>query len=551
MYRIAQICLACCCLSSTAHAATLRTVALSGHQAPGAPSGVNFSSFLNLLAPPALNDAGQTAFLASLSGGGVDSSNDGGLWSEGSGSLALVAREGSQAPGTPDGVRFSEHAIHDFGRAVLNDAGQIAFYGFLTGSGVDSRNQYGIWSGGSGTLALVARSGSPIPGTTGAIVHPLINPILLNNAGQTEFRDQFAIWSDRSGSLARVASPGLHAPGTSDGVNFRNIGFPPALNDAGQTAFAAMLTGSGVDSTNNIGIWSEGSGTLALVARAGDHAPGMPSGVNFGLIYGFSVALNNAGQAAFVAPLNGSGVDSTNDWGLWSDRSGNLELVAREGDQAPGAPSGVNFGDSGGTTFIRPVLNDAGQTAFGARSTDGRLGIWSDGSGSLALIARLGDHAPGRPSGEVFGFFDLFDSIVLNNAGQIAFIGADSSGLGIWATDRTGALQLIAHVGDMLEVAPGDFRTISYLLETSDHVTGNGDGRRSYFNNRGQLAFAATFTDGTSGIFVSNRVAIPELSTFALTLTTLIGCFTTRRSIYRARALNRRMQIESNHPSNN
>jgi hypothetical protein len=50
----------------------------------------------------------------------------------------------------------------------------------------------------------------------------------------------------------------------------------------------------------------------------------------------------------------------------------------------------------------------------------------------------------------------------------------------------------------------------------------------------GQLAFSATFTDGTSGIFVSNRVAIPEPATFALTLTTLIGCYTTRRSIYRA-----------------
>ena len=46
------------------------------------------------------------------------------------------------------------------------------------------------------------------------------------------------------------------------------------LNDAGQVAFRANLTGSGVDSTNYQGVWSEGSGSLALVARTGSQAPG-------------------------------------------------------------------------------------------------------------------------------------------------------------------------------------------------------------------------------------------------------------------------------------
>ena len=70
---------------TVAHAATLRTVALSGQQAPGTPDGVVFGGFFE---PPVLNDAGQTAFLA-----------DGyGVWSEGSGSLALTARVGDHAP---------------------------------------------------------------------------------------------------------------------------------------------------------------------------------------------------------------------------------------------------------------------------------------------------------------------------------------------------------------------------------------------------------------------------------------------------------------------
>ena len=37
-------------------------------------------------------------------------------------------------------------------------------------------------------------------------------------------------------------------------------------------------------------------------------------------------------------------MDSTNDEGLWSNVSGSLELVARDGSQAAGAPAGVNYG---------------------------------------------------------------------------------------------------------------------------------------------------------------------------------------------------------------
>jgi hypothetical protein len=73
-------------------------------------------------------------------------------------------------------------------------------------------------------------------------------------------------------------------------------------------------------------------------------------------------------------------------------------------------------------------------------------------------------------------------------------------------------------------VAPADFRTInglSFVGISGSGSTGNSDGRRSAFNNFGQLAFAANFTDGTSGVFVSNRVAIPEPSSTLLGLLAL------------------------------
>jgi hypothetical protein len=57
----------------------------------------------------------------------------------------------------------------------------------------------------------------------------------------------------------------------------------------------------------------------------------------------------------------------------------------------------------------------------------------------------------------------------------------------------------------MLEVAPGDFRTLSDLNFAT--ASGNSDGRSSGFNNLGQLVFWASFTDGSQGVFVSNAVA--------------------------------------------
>ena len=78
----------------------LRTVAITGDVVPGVEAGVTFTAFLNIDSAPVINNSGQVAFTRHLSGTG-SFSNDSGIWSEGGGNgLALVAREGSPAPGT-------------------------------------------------------------------------------------------------------------------------------------------------------------------------------------------------------------------------------------------------------------------------------------------------------------------------------------------------------------------------------------------------------------------------------------------------------------------
>jgi len=214
------------------------TVALTGDAAPGTGAGVVYSDFAR--GSSVLNGAGQTAFVAGLIGPGVDSTNDFGIWSEGGGSLGLVARDGDAAPGTGAGVVYS-----GFGGPLFNGAGQTAFFGGLTGPGVIFENNLGIWSEGGGSLGLVARDGDPAPDTAPGVVYGGV-------------------------------------PGVASGLGGTNGEF--GFNSAGQTAFYGELIGPGVDGTNDVGIWSEGSGSLGLVARTGDPAPGTGAGVVFASI---------------------------------------------------------------------------------------------------------------------------------------------------------------------------------------------------------------------------------------------------------------------------
>lgn len=519
--RLGLSCCLCCALPVVAYAQTLRTVVLTGHHATGTQIGVNYNSFYDL---PVLNSAGQTAFLGELSGSGVNSANDYGIWSEGSGPLGLVAREGDAAPGTPNGVVFTGFDSNRF-LPSLNSAGRTAFLGKLIGSGIDLTNNSGIWSEGSGSMSLVAREGSPAPDVpNGVFFGEFFWGPALNSNGHTAFDVRLkgtdinfgnagGIWSEASGSLSLIAREDNPVPGGLAGVRFGSLA-NPVLNSNGQTAFVSYLRGDDIDSTNDQGVWSEGIGTLSLVAHKGDQAPGMDTGVSFGN-FGFSYlvpAFNSAGQTAFTAFLTGSGIDDTNDLSVWSEGSGALSLIAHEGNPAADTPVGVDFDG-----FFDPTLNSAGQVAFyagvrgsGVVNGSNDRGIWSEGFGALSLVARGGDQAPGTAIGTSFN--DFIDEPVLNSAGQVAFHGwligngVDSTNdFGIWAQDIAGELQLIVRHGEQLEVTPGDFRTVQYVgfVGSTGDLTGRGNG----FNDFGQLAFKAWFTDGTQGIFVSNLVA--------------------------------------------
>lgn len=480
----------------------VRTVALTNSAAPGASPGTIFAAFSGL----ALNNNGKTLFATTLSGGGTSPANDKSYWVEESGGLALMIREGSPAPGTEAGVTFGDIFIS----SGWSDSGESVLWAQLNGSSNPFASG-GHYSYSSGALSLLALPGMQAPGTGAGVTFgnmlldrvpaisdngTIVIEAMLQGPGVNVANGR-AVWTQSSGPLTLAFRSGTQAPGFAAGVTIngpQGLSNVPVINDLGEFAFQGTLAGPGIAPSTGSTIWSTGGGSLHMVARSGSQAPGAPAGVNFTGFFPYpSVLLNNSGETAF------HGFTSDGE-GIWSERGG-LHAVARTGDSAPALP-GDTF-----EAFAFPILNDAGRVAFRSTLASGAQGIWSEGTGSLLHVASFGDQAPGAPAGVTFAAFDLSGTI--NNRGQLAFFanvnGPGGPGDGIWVHDVDGVLRAIVRSGDTIEVAAGDVRTVS------------GVGGYS-FNDLGQLAFQALFSNGTQGVFVTDVVAIPEPAAWALAL---------------------------------
>ncbi len=532
----------------------LRSVAFSGDTAPGTSNDTNFAGFISA---PVLNNSGETAFVGAITGSKVNNSNRIGVWSEGGGDgLSLVAQTGDIAPGMGNGEQFTGF----FGLPLdnttlqvhLNNNGQTAFLSFLTNSG------QGIWTRqGTGNLETLVRSGNSAPGTEPGVEFDgfqvnFLNPISFNDQNEAVFlggltgpsintSNNFGIWrSARDGEVNLVARRGDPAPGLGMGVVFNfnasALGFPaPSLNNNGSLAFTGAFTGTSIELGNDSGIWKETTENgLSLQVREGSPAPSTAPGV---LFRSFSdPALNEKDQIAFVGSLTGAGVDPSNDTGIWvQSLEGDFDAVVLEGELAPNIGSNVRFSGFGPLTgFGSMVLNNEGNIAFhsGLRGpgisaiTNNSRSLWKGGGNDeLSIVARQGDLAPGTHDAT----FLSFDSFALNANGSVAFLARTGGNDGIWAEDHAGNLRLVAIEGQQIDISDNpalpDLRTIRFLSFIGE--TGNDDGRKSGFNDAGQVAFRAIFEEGGEGIFVWS---VPEPHTIALLLLGLLALFFQRKS---------------------
>src|SRR5688572_6686519 len=525
-----------------------RRIALSADPAPGTPPGVVFAEFGGIPGagedfPPRIDSPGNVVFHAVLSGPGITGvsvfdGNGLGLWRTAGTTNALLARQDYPAPGTPTGVEFMGFLSALDTRTPLVAAGRAAFLGGLRGPGVDSAdltNAIGIWSEDQTGLRLAARTGEPAPGLPAGHVFRLFDVPALGGSGRVLFDalwrepgdppsmldpDQEGFWSDRSGVLQAVIVTGARAPGTPADVVFRDstsTAIGGAFRDwdadgALRLGVNANLGGPGIDDLDDEGIWVEQAGVLVLLAREGAPAPGAGTGVRFGVSNGIDTCgdliplrRNGAGAVLFGARLSGPGVPFMRS--IWTDRAGGLELIARgtlpltgsaPGDPAPGLGPGWTF-----SALVRADLDGAGTIAFSGAATfqldfDQQVeGLWWDRPGSLALVAKQGDPAPGTPGGVTLAGLNLFLSLAED--GHLFFLatlaGAGVTGandLALLAADPAGPLRLCVREGALFDVSGTgtDARTVTRIVP--------GDA-----NPSGEIPLELGFADGSSGVFTA------------------------------------------------
>src|SRR6185369_12503334 len=104
---------------------------------------------------PRINDSGQIIFNAGIS------SNNSAIYSSTGSTLTLVARRDGEAPGINGGH------FRGFTPPTLNNAGQVVFSASFDEPGANIGS--GVFAGAPGSLQLIARQGSPAPGTPAGV----------------------------------------------------------------------------------------------------------------------------------------------------------------------------------------------------------------------------------------------------------------------------------------------------------------------------------------------------------------------------------------------
>jgi len=465
----------------------ITSVAVTGDAAPG---GGTYTSFLKH--DFVLNAAGQVGF-----GGQVQGAQGVFLYS---GPVhTLVARSGSQAPGMPAGVNYL-----GFADLALGSSGQMAI------SGNADNNQGAVWSGIPGALQLVARQGDPAPGISPPQNYAsYFSNLAINGAGVVAFHqgdtstnspDRRSIWMGQPGSIQLLATDNANAPGTTK--TFFDVTFP-FISESGKVAFYAVLNPFVPTNGGDTGLWMGTPGAVQLVATSGAVAPGT-GGLKFDQGGFHYPAVNDSGQIVFHGALDGTGDNE----GIWLGTPGSLQLVMRDGQNAPGT-AGTFEGS------WRPELNDSGRIVFQG-TVGGWRGIWRGDASSLQLVAIENTAAPGVGSGVMISSMGLGHQI--SNTGQVVFdAGLSINGpenrpsLAIFMTDLDGDVLLVAREGGFLNVG-GDMKQIQELILRSNIFDG-------HVSDSGQVAFYAAFTDGSSGIFLAS---VPEPSSIFVILGPLL-----------------------------
>jgi len=229
-------------------------------------------------------------------------------------------------------------------------------------------------------------------------------------------------------------------------------------------------------------------GTAIAIARAGDATPAGGTYASFTW-----PGANASGVVAFPAELSGAGATS----GLFVDSGSGAVTIALEGDLEP---LGETFYD-----FALPVVNASGDVLFlsGWPPDGSKGGLYASEAAGLRSVVRAGQALPDTGGGSIDSLGGVPD---FADSGAVSFSAAVAEGSvasGVFVAEPGGPIRVVTLAGDPVPGAPGD--SFDSFVATS-------------LNAAGQVAFGATTSGGSNGVFLATpEVAqVPVLSPAAL-----------------------------------
>ncbi len=430
---------------------------------------------------PSLNDVGQIAFAAELS----NTRANFGIFRADSSGIVQLARERQDIA---EGIRIEEFDIQP--TIPLNNSGQIAFWAKL--SNIEGTNDpEGLFVSDGDSFQLVAR-------TAWATSRPDVlfskfnresqsGPFLsLNDSGQLAF------WARLSGPVDDATNEGIFL---FDGEELRDLAI-----EGGFASFRASSSDNfGEPLVNELGtvLFTTGGfrGDDIWLQRASDSEPTMQG------IAGSEISINDFNSIA------------AQDFGdlIAIQLDTETHIIAKNGDPSPDGNGTISFDldftDPDIISMLTRNMNNNNEVVFPAYLSDS-TGSHSDNTGifvaspkGIRIIAREGMDTPTKNG--TFSLAESFDHDStplphINDSGQVVFksiikdsVENSDDDYGIFFHDPTLGLLEVAREGDsFMGSVFVDFWFVSYPIQRQ--ATG--------FNNRGQVAFDFNLLDGRSGI---------------------------------------------------
>ncbi|HLP85573.1 MAG TPA: choice-of-anchor tandem repeat NxxGxxAF-containing protein [Phycisphaerales bacterium] len=253
-----------------------------------------------------------------------------------SGELVTIAHPGNTAPGTSltaTSARFM---------SVSSSTSAVAYSAFTNTTQfllyADSTMPTTPYAVSSVPLAGLPTGGAMVSLLSGGDINRFgRTAVTIRATGYPSVRD--VLWTNVGTVPQVIAAQFQPMPGIAGSISATRL---PVVNDNGEVIFWAGAT----NGTWTLLRWQESSG-FSNIMISGTAAVGIPGAVFKGSLTHDRISAISSpdGVVVFSTLVSGAGINSSNDRGLWVHSSAGTRLIVRTGEPAPDAPAGVTVSD--------------------------------------------------------------------------------------------------------------------------------------------------------------------------------------------------------------